>query len=136
MSKFSPERRRFTLAAAAAATTAMIHPTDVLAGISQSGATAEQQSNAEKPATSLQQKAQAAAQAAMDKLSPSARAEVEMKFASIIRKYGPRLTEDQKMDIRRSLAETQEDLEKMRAFALDNADQPATVFQLHREGKK
>jgi hypothetical protein len=24
----------------------------------------------------------------------------------------------------------------MRAFALDNGDQPATVFQLHREGKK
>ena len=132
MSKFSPDRRRFTLAAAAAATTAMIHPTDVLAGISQSGATAEQQSKAEKPATSLQQKAQAA----MDKLSPSASAEVEMKFASIVRKYGANLTEDQKMDIRRSLAETQEGLEKMRAFALDNADQPATVFQLHREGKK
>ena len=132
MSKFSPDRRRFTLAAAAAATTAMIHPTDVLAGISQSGATAEQQSKAEKPATSLQQKAQAA----MDKLSPSARAEVEMKFASIVRKYGANLTEDQKMDIRRSLAETQEGLEKMRAFALDNGDQPATVFQLHREGKK
>jgi len=132
MSKFSPERRRFTLAAAAAATTAMIHPTDVLAGISQSGATAEQQSKAEKPAISLQQQAQAA----MDKLSPSARAEVEMKFASIVRKYGVRLTEDQKMDIRRSLAETQEGLEKMRAFALDNGDQPATVFQLHREGKK
>ena len=132
MSKFSPDRRRFTLAAAAAATTAMIHPTDVLAGISQSGTTAEQQSKAEKPATSLQQKAQAA----MDKLSPSARAEVEMKFASIVRKYGANLTEDQKMDIRRSLAETQEGLEKMRAFALDNGDQPATVFQLHREGKK
>jgi len=132
MSKFSPDRRRFTLAAAAAATTAMIHPTDVLAGISQSGATAEQQSKAEKPATSLQQKAQAA----MDKLSPSASAEVEMKFASIVRKYGANLTEDQKMDIRRSLAETQEGLEKMRAFALDNGDQPATVFQLHREGKK
>ena len=140
MSKFSPERRRFTLAAAAAATTAMIHPTDVLAGISQSGAAAEQQSKAEKPATSLQQQAQAAAQAAalaaMDKLSPSARAEVEMKFASIVRKYGARLSEDQQMDIRRSLAETQEGLEKMRAFALDNGDQPATVFQLHREGKK
>lgn len=132
MSKFSPERRRFTLAAAAAATTAMIHPTDVLAGISQSGTPAEQQSKAEKPATSLQQQAQAA----MDKLSPSARAEVEMKFASIVRKYGARLTEDQKMDIRRSLAETQEGLEKMRAFALDNGDQPATVFQLHLEGKK
>lgn len=132
MSKFSSERRRFTLAAAAAATTAMIHPRDVLAGISQSGTTAEQQSKAEKPATSLQQQAQAA----MEKLSPSARAEVEMKFASIVRKYGARLTEDQQTDIRRSLAETQEGLEKMRAFPLDNGDQPATVFQLYREGKK
>ena len=132
MSKFSSERRRFTLAAAAAATTAMIHPREVLAGISQSGTTAEQQSKAEKPATSLQQQAQAA----MEKLSPSARAEVEMKFASIVRKYGARLTEDQQMDIRRSLAETQEGLEKMRAFPLDNGDQPATVFQLYREGKK
>jgi acyl-CoA reductase-like NAD-dependent aldehyde dehydrogenase len=132
MSKFSPERRRFTLAAAAAASTAMIHPIDVLAGISQSGTTAEQQSKAETPATSLQQKAQAA----MDKLSPSARAEVEMKFASVIRKYGARLAEDQKMDIRRSLAETQDGVEKMRAFALDNGDQPATVFQLQLEGKK
>lgn len=132
MSKFSSERRRFTLAAAAAATTAMIHPREVLAGISQSGTTAEQQSKAEKPATSLQQQAQAA----MEKLSPSARAEVEMKFASIVRKYGARLTEDQQTDIRRSLAETQEGLEKMRAFPLDNGDQPATVFQLYREGKK
>ena len=35
------------------------------------------------------------------------------------------------------LAETQEGLESLRAFALDNADQPAAVFHIYRgEGKK
>ncbi|SRR6266849_2247128 len=132
MPKFSPERRNFTLAAAAAATAAVFNPTDTFAGLSQSGTPAGQQTNP-SAAPSLDQKIQAA----MDKLSPSARAEVEMKFASIVRKYGSRLNDDQKKDIHRSLAETQEGLEKMRAFVLDNGDQPATVFQLyHNEGTK
>ena len=72
----------------------------------------------------------------MEKLSASGKAEVEMKFASIIRKYGVMLNDEQKMDIRRQLAEGQEGLNKMRAFILDNSDEPATVFQLSRtEGK-
>lgn len=136
MPKFSPERRRFTLAAAAAATTAVIHPADALAGISQAAtpqpvSPGTQQTNpASAPALNQQ------AQSAMDKLSPSGKAEVEMKFASIIRKYGVRLNDEQKMDIRRQLAEAEDGLDKMRAFVLDNSDQPATVFQLYRtEGK-
>jgi hypothetical protein len=132
MPKFSPERRNFTLAATAAATAAVLHPTDIFAGLSQSGTLPSQQT---PPVTapSLDQKIQTA----MDKLSPSARAEVEMKFASIVRKYGSRLNAEQQKDIRRSLAEGQEGLEKMRAFVLDNGDQPATIFQLYlNEGTK
>ena len=136
MPKFSPERRNFALAAAAAATAAVLNPTDTIAGLSHPGSPIEQQT---KPVTapSLDQQAQSA----MAKLSPAARAEVEMKFASILRKYGSRLNEDQKKDIPRQLAEGQEGLEKMRAFALGNGDQPATVFQLSlnegkNEGKK
>lgn len=137
MPKFSPERRRFTLAAAAAATTAVINPADALAGISQAAAAPPASSGAPQtnpaPSPALNQQAQAA----FDKLSPSGKAEVEMKFASIVRKYGARLNDEQKTDIRRQLAEGQEGLDKMRAFALDNSDQPATVFQLYRhEGKK
>ena len=56
-----------------------------------------------------------------------------MKFASIMRKYGSRLNDDQQKDIRRSLAEGQDGLEKLRAFVLNNSDQPATVFQLYRD---
>ncbi len=74
---------------------------------------------------------------AMLKLSPEAQAEVEMKVAAIFRKYGSKLSEEQKTDIRRIMAENQDGLEKMRAFALTNSDQPATVFRTlrEREGK-
>jgi len=121
MSKFSLDRRRFSLGAAAAATAALIRPGDALA-----------LANPQQPAqlaSSLQQKAQAA----LDKLSPAAQAEVEMKAASLFRKYGSRLNEEQKTDIRRILAETQDGIEKMRAFVLENADQPATVFRPWRK---
>jgi hypothetical protein len=74
--------------------------------------------------------------AAMAKLSASAQAEVEMKVASIFRKYGDRLNDEQKADIRRIMAETQEGLEKMRAFKLENGDQPADAFRAYRHEEK
>jgi hypothetical protein len=121
MSKFSLDRRRFSLGAAAAAAAAMIRPGEALAI-----ANAEQQP---APPASLSQQAQAA----LAKLSPAAQAEVEMKAASLFRKYGNRLNDEQKTDIRRILAETQDGLEKMRAFVLENSDQPATVFRPWRK---
>src|SRR6266851_2430340 len=66
MPKFSPERRNFTLAAAAAATAAVFNPTDTFAGLSQSGTPASQQTNP-SAAPSLDQKIQAA----MEKGYPS-----------------------------------------------------------------
>ena len=127
MREFSLGRRRFTLGAAAAATTALILPVEA---ISQ---TAPQTSPPAAPLTPLEQQAQAA----MAKLSPQAQAEVEMKVTEIFRKYGDKLSAEQKTDIRKIMAETQDGLEKMRAFALDNGDQPATVFHAYRgEGNK
>jgi len=105
-------RRSFTLSAAAAATAALIPP----ASLAQTAAAAP----AQQPS-------------AMAKLSPESRAEVEMKVGEIFRKYGSRLNDEQKADIRRIMAEGQEGLEKMRAFALENSDQPATVFSTYRE---
>ena len=121
MPRFPVNRRRFTLGAAAAAAGALISPADAL---QQAGA---------KPGDGADKKIQTA----MAKLSPAAQAEVETKVASVFRKYGSRLSEEQKTDIRRILAETQESLEKLRAFPLDNSDQPVTVFKVqHEEGKK
>jgi hypothetical protein len=72
---------------------------------------------------------------AMSKLSAGARAEVDAKIKELLRKYGSRLSDEQKADIRKVMAETQDGLEKMRAFALTNGDQPATVLELYRRSE-
>jgi hypothetical protein len=126
MPKFLLGRRQFALGAAAAATTALIPKgngltIDVLAQAAEAG-------NQPPDPQSLEAKTKAA----MAKLSASAQAEVEMKVASIFRKYGDRHSDEQKADIRRIMAESQEGLEKMRAFKLENSDQPADAFHAYR----
>jgi hypothetical protein len=118
MPKFLLGRRQFALGAAAAATSALL-PGDLLA---QTAASADQSTDSLDKKTS----------AAMSKLSASAQAEVEMKVGSIFRKYGDRLSDEQRADIRRIMAESQEGLEKMRAFKLENGDQPADAFRAYR----
>lgn len=124
MPKFLLGRRQFALGAAAAATGALL-PGDLLA---QATAGADQPADTQ----SLDKKTRAA----MSKLSPSAQAEVEMKVASIFRKYGDRLNDEQKADIHRIMAESQDGLEKMRAFKLENGDQPADAFRAYLKGEK
>lgn len=121
MSSFSMSRRRFALSTAVAAATALVAPSEI------AGQTAAATTPPPKP---IDQQADAA----IAKLSLKARAEAEMKTAEVFRKYGDRLTEEQKADIRKVMAETQthDALEKMRSFALENNDQPATVFQAYR----
>ncbi len=70
------------------------------------------------------------------KLSPEGRAEVEAKVQAIFRKYGQRLTEEQKADLQRLVTEGQKSLELLRAFPLDNAEQPATVFEIYPEAHR
>jgi hypothetical protein len=108
-------RRGFALGAAAAAV-----------GVLAPGSEVQAQSEPPKPSTQA---------APATKLSPEAQAEVDAKIKEIFRKYGSRLTNAQKTDILKVMAETQSGLEKMRAFPLDNADQPATVLKF-TEGEK
>ena len=124
MSKFLLGRRQFALGAAAVATNALIPKGN--------GLTMDVVAQAAVADQSLEAKTRAA----MAKLSASAQAEVEMKVASIFRKYGDRLNEEQKADIRRIMAESQEGLEKMRAFKLENGDQPADAFRAYRAEAK
>jgi hypothetical protein len=63
-------------------------------------------------------------------LSPAAEAEVESKIQFILQKYGSRLNEAQKTDIRRLVREGQKPLEKLRAYAIENSDAPALVLRL------
>ena len=126
MPKFLLGRRQFALGAAAAATTALISKGNALP------IDAMVQAAVESPASLEPQSLEAKTKTAMAKLSPAAQAEVEMKAASIFRKYGDRLSDEQKADIRRIMAESQEGLEKMRAFKLENGDQPADAFRAYR----
>ena len=126
MPKFLLGRRQFALGAAAAATTALIPKGNGL----MIDAMAQAAAAGNPPADS--QSLEAKTKAAMAKLSASAQAEVEMKVASIFRKYGDRLSDEQKADIRRIMAESQEGLEKMRAFKIENGDQPADAFRAYR----
>jgi len=62
------------------------------------------------------------------KLSAASQAEVEERYAAILRKYGTRLSEDQKKDVHRNLVSQQQSLDQVRAYRLENWDEPATVF--------
>jgi hypothetical protein len=48
---------------------------------------------------------------------------------AILAKYGSRLTTAEEADLRRLLVEGQDALEKLRAYPLDNADEPAATFR-------
>jgi uncharacterized protein YgbK (DUF1537 family) len=131
MQEFSIGRRRFTVGAAAAAAAALIHPAEAIESVP-AAAPAQPPAQAQSVTGSVQEMTQKA----LAKLTPQAQAEVEVKVANIFRKYGEKLSAEQKADIRRVMAEGQEGLEKIRAFVLENGDQPATVFKLYRkEGK-
>ena len=130
MPKFSIGRRQFALGAAAAATTL------VLPGTAAFGSSLPGDPLAQTAVTGGDSSPEAKTRAAMAKLSASAQAEVEMKVASIFRKYGDRLSDEQKADIRRIMAESQEGLEKMRAFKLENGDQPADAFRAYLKEEK
>jgi hypothetical protein len=104
-------RRDFARSAALAAATAACLPTDLLAA----------------PALS----ALAPPQQADDKLSPESQAEVDAKVQAVFSKYGNRLSEAQKADIRRLLTEGQKGLDAMRKFPLDNTDQPGNVMKIY-----
>jgi hypothetical protein len=60
-----------------------------------------------------------------DALPAADQAEVDGKFAAIVRKYGDRLSDDQRTRIREVLARHQRMLMRVRAFPLDNGDSPA-----------
>jgi hypothetical protein len=63
-------------------------------------------------------------------LTPEQSRDVDAKLANIIRKYGERLSEEQRKHLRRILAYNETMLAPVRAFALQNGDPPVTVLKL------
>jgi hypothetical protein len=67
------------------------------------------------------------------KLSPEQSRDVDAKLANIIRKYGERLSEEQRKHLRKILAYNETMLAPVRTFALQNGDPPVTVLKLSSE---
>ena len=104
-------RRDFAVSAALATAAIAAVPSDLLA---QEKGTAD----AAKPAAPQ-----------VPKLSAASQAEAEERYAAILRKYGSRLSDEQKRDVQKSLISQQQGLDQIRAFPLENWDEPATVFK-------
>jgi hypothetical protein len=64
------------------------------------------------------------------KLSADSRAEAEMAYETLMRKYRHRFSDEQKSEIKRLVMQQQSSLDKLRAAAVSNSDEPATVFQV------
>ena len=66
-------------------------------------------------------------------LPPADQAAVDSKYANVIRKYGDRLSEPQRTRAREILVRHQRMLMRVRDFALENGDAPATGLRLYPE---
>jgi len=64
------------------------------------------------------------------KLSLAAQAETDEKVAAVLRRYGGKLSDQQKADVRRLLDDAQTQIEALRAYPLENSDEPATILHL------
>jgi hypothetical protein len=67
-------------------------------------------------------------------LPAASQAEVDARVQWILGKYGARLDEVQRADVRRLIAGGQSSIDAMRAYALENANDPATPFRIYRGG--
>lgn len=63
------------------------------------------------------------------KISGESRAEAEARYEAIIKEYGDRFSGDQKKDLRRLCYIQQPQLERLRAFAVQNDDSPALYLK-------
>jgi hypothetical protein len=61
--------------------------------------------------------------------------EVEARLANVIRKYGNRLSEEQRQHLRRILTYNERMLVSIRTFPLQNGDPPASVLKISLVGQ-
>jgi len=107
-------RRSFARGAALAVGAVAMLPADLLAQTQASSPSAPDAKKSEEHAP---------------KLSPADQAEAEAKIQNILRKYGSRLGDEERADVRKLVFSLQESLGKLRGFPLGNSDEPALVLR-------
>lgn len=66
-------------------------------------------------------------------LSPNQTQEIDARFNEVIRRYGDRLSDEQRRRVRRILMQNERMLAPIRDFEVKNGDTPATTLKLHVE---
>ena len=66
------------------------------------------------------------------KLSAASQAEADARVQMIVARYGARLSPAERADLARLSSDTQQQLDRLRAFPLDFADEPAHIFRAPR----
>ena len=65
-----------------------------------------------------------------DDAASARQAEIDARAADVLRRYGDRLSAEEKTEVRRLVGELQKTLDKLRSYPLGNGDQPATVLRV------
>ena len=88
---------------------------------------------APSPATPGQTPASAPAQAPsasnMPRLSPEGQAEADARFQAIVAQYGSRFSDEQKADLHRLCAVAQQQLDRLRAYPIQNGEGTALYLK-------
>ncbi len=66
------------------------------------------------------------------KLSAASQAEADARVQMIVARYGSRLSAAERAELARLSTDAQQQLDKLRAFAVDVTDEPAHVFRAPR----
>lgn len=67
---------------------------------------------------------------------PAAGSEIEARYQQIIRRYGDRLSQEQRKRVRKILAYNEKLLAPIRAFPLDNGQPAATVLKFYEDADR
>jgi len=57
----------------------------------------------------------------------------EAQYQAILAKYGKRLSDEQKTELKRLITQAQKTSEALRAFPLENSNEPAMIFHIYRK---
>jgi hypothetical protein len=62
--------------------------------------------------------------------------QIECQFQSVLKKCAGRLSEEEKADVKRLLAQVQKTSDALRAYTLENSDEPATTFEVYHRSRR
>lgn len=57
----------------------------------------------------------------------------EAQYSAVLAKYGTRLSDEQKTELKRLITQAQKTSDALRAFPLDNSNEPAMIFHIYRK---